>query len=774
MSPRTAIPIALLCLISISAIFGGHATQDADGLPEDYPVSLSGGYSKEVAGTTSYIDYLQPGDTENYLIRVENPGGTEIRYRISVSGIPEGWLVFLENGNQNMPVDLEPLEAESVYLYIKNPKVGTANLLINVTDEGSERFWTITLQIVCQKGPLIISTQSASYILGREVPADFTIEVGNIGEVVLNVTLEIPGMIPSDEDIQDTWTVSFSERNFLIPPQATKVVAVRVSAPEFEPIGSQKVSSIAAKVDGITRPFSSQSLTFRVQTIYDLRTSVTPIGYQKVNPGSSVSFDLIIENLASETDYAIISEFSTPSGWGIGFNDTVDPMDYSISVDPESSRRFHPVVYVPPTAFAGKHDVIMKATGTSNETEFRLKVEVARRDAVEGISTPPSGVGNTYRMTLGDNLVTFEIWNRGNFFDTVTLELENRPIWAPFVFHSVQVGGGTSEVQVSGSQELNVSGADPGRFVFSEADLETLVVSLSPSQGVRITMSSSVSLDTMPESGVLGIRYRYGQLVKQSFLQLSLKLIIVDLKITDMDKDGLPDLKLYPKPDYELDERIHFIFTLENDYPYATREGDVKWRIELAGTVLLKGEVGVIQPGEEKEFNVSWKADKSTRVSHFAYLILSGPVYETDEQAPRAKSEDEVFIGSGQITRSWGLMMLFLGFMVVVMVIFIALFITAQRNKSIRESQAREKYDEIYSRKRSPELGGGRRGELKPVGREDRSLPRKEAPALPSTRSDDAKAKATKKKKIDEEDGIIEEKVPKRAPSLGKLGNREE
>ena len=354
MSPRRYVPLCLVLMILAASAFVLLGPEEVQALPEGYPVSLSGGYSEEVPGTTTYVDYLQPGDTENYLIRIENNDVLEARYRIIVSGIPDGWLVFLDNGNQNMPVDLDPYEIESVYLYIKNPQIGTANILINVTDEGTEEYWILTLEIVCQRGPLIVSVEGSSFILGREVPALAEMVVENIGNVVLNVTLNMGSIIPSDVPIEDTWTVKFSERTFLIPPQATKTITAKVRAPQFEPIGSQKITNIEAKVDGITRPFSSPSLTFRVQTIYDLRASVTPIGYQKVNPGKTVEFDLIIENLASATDYVLISEYITPGGWGVGFNDSVDPSAFSVSIDPESTRRFHPLVFIPLAAFAGK------------------------------------------------------------------------------------------------------------------------------------------------------------------------------------------------------------------------------------------------------------------------------------------------------------------------------------------------------------------------------------------------------------------------------------
>jgi uncharacterized membrane protein len=779
MSPRRYLALFMVLMMTAVSVIIFNGPDDVNALPDGYPISLSGGYSEEILGTTTYIDYLQPGDTENYLIRLENDEAFEARYRIIISGIPDGWLVFLDNGNQNMPVDLGAYETESTYLYIKNPKEGTADLLINVTDEGSNEFWTITLRIICQVGPLLVSVDNSNFIVGRDVPAVFEMDVENIGDVVLNVTLDMSSIVASEERISDTWTVKFSERSFLIPPFATKTITAKVYAPQFEPIGSQKVSTLEAKVGGITRPFSSRSLTFRVQTIFDLRTSVSPIGYQKVNPGTSVEFDLLLENLASATDYVKLSEFSTPSGWSISFNDSVDPTLYSVSIDPESSRKFHPVVLISPHAIAGKHEVVMRATGESNLTEFKLLVEVARKDAVEGISTPPAGQGNTYRMTLGPNLVTFELRNRGNFFDTVTLEIENRPAWAPFKFHSVRIGDGSEEIDVSGTQPLNISSADSTTFTFTEDNLETIKIILKPSQIVRITLAGDVSLDSAPERGVVGIKYKYGVFGKQSFLQLSLKLVIVDIEILDINLDGIPDLLLYPKPDYDFNDKIYFTFKIKNNYPYSTREGDVEWKIELAGIVLLKGDVGIILPGDVKEFNFSWKADQSTNKHYFAHLKLSGSVYEIEEQAPRAKSEDEISIESGVVSRGWGMMVFFLVIMLVLIIGFIALFMINQKVKEDREKAAQAKYEKIYGRNRPPGLGRGRTNDLPGSAAKGKALPKMDRPELPSPKEEDLPQKKEKKMKKPtngekEDKGSIEkidttENGRKKAPSLKDL-----
>jgi hypothetical protein len=256
-----------------------------------------------------------------------------------------------------------------------------------------------------------------------------------------------------------------------------------------------------------------------------------------------------------------------------------------------------------------------------------------------------------------------------------------------------------------------------------------------------------------------------------------LKLVIVDLEILDVNSDGIPDLLLHPEPNYDFNERIHFTFTLRNNYPFATREGDVEYRIELAGTVLVKGDVGIILPGEEKEFNVTWKADQSTSRPYFAYVRLSGPVYESEDQAPTAKSENELSIGSGVVSRGWGLMVLFAGIMLFLIIGFIALYNITQRNMVAKEKAAQEKYDEVYGRKRPPALGRGGGKPLPGARRDGKALPKKDRPGLPSHKDDKGTKEISKDKGIGEEKENRngkekkddEEEGPKKAPSLKDL-----
>jgi hypothetical protein len=291
-------------------------------------------------------------------------------------------------------------------------------------------------------------------------------------------------------------------------------------------------------------------------------------------------------------------------------------------------------------------------------------------------------------------------------------------------------------------------------FRFQETELETITISLKWSQEVIVTLVAEVPMDSEPASGVVGINYRYGQFSTQAFVPLPLKLIIVDLEIMDLDGDELPDLDVNPEPDYDLNDKLTFHFRIKNNYPFATREGEVLWRIELAGIVLLKGEVGVIPPGEEKNFTVVWKAEKSTKLRNSAFLRIYGDVYEVEDQAPSAKTDEEIFVRSGEEEHAIGLMVLFGGIMVAVIIAFISLFMIGQRSVRARDEKAKREYESVYGR-RGPELGGRRHREL-PGARSRRSmeLGGRERPELPS-------------KGISSEDEKETPSKRSRAPTLG-------
>lgn len=730
-----------------------------EALPEDYPVRLSGDYLEELPNSTTYIDYLQPDQTENYLIHLENPDPFEVTYRITLSSVPEDWVVFLgDNLDQTLYINMEEFESQATALFLKNLKPGTANININITNENTGKIWPLVLRIICKEGPLKLDLEPGSYILGRDIPVEVPLDVMNVGAELLNVSLEMDGFIPSNVQLPDSWSVSYSERNFLLPPGATKSVIATIWSPEFESVGSQRVTSIKGMVKGVSRPYLSPSFTVRVSTIYDLRTSVVPIGYQKVAPGDSVEFEITLENWAYETDYVIINEFSTPSGYVIGWNDEIDPTSFSISISPESSRSFHAVIYIPNNALAGKHTVLLKAVGEANVTDIELKVQVAREDEMEAVSTP-SGGGSTYRMTLGTNSIPFTLINRGNFFDTVTLEIENRPAWTEVFFKRIRIGSGEDKQTVSGGGSINVSGLSSALFDLEEEGLDKIVISMSPSQTITVVLGSEVSMDEGTNDGVIGIKYRYGQLGNQKLLQMPLKLIIVDLEIVDRDQDGIPDINVWPLPEYDVGDKIRFTFDIKNNYPFATREGEVKYTIKLSGALLLDGGIGVIEPGETKRFNVTWKADVSTNLRAQAILALTGDAYPVESQAPSARTDEEIFIRSTEVERPWGLMIGFTIFMIVLILVFLLFWMFSQKSVQERNREEMEKYESIYGSRRK-EHGADRRRRLE-RGAGKRSLSARKRPELPSKKGEDSGKGSKEEKKTPGKRKIPPKKDPK-------------
>jgi len=715
MSLCRKVPLIML-LILVSGLFL-QGPPGVYALPPDFPLSLSGGYAIERPNSTTYEDFLQPGKSESYKINLQNPNPFEVEYEISLKGIPGDWSVFLDNGKQFKSILLPAnTDRDSTDLYVQNPSPATADIRINVSQKESYNSWEITLHIVCREGPLLVDLPGDRFIIGTSTPYNGNVLVENIGDEPLLVTLGFEGMKTSPERLRYDWTAVFERNEITVAPGSTQTVGVTIHCPENEIEGFQKITQAYADVSGITRPFRSSSITFTVSTIYDLRSRVLPMGYVRGAPGESVRFNLTLENRADETDYIRMYEESVPSGWGYFFNDTVDPTERTVSITPESKRSFHPVVVLPQNAFAGRQEVVLKAVGKTNTTVITLNVHVETvRDF--SASVPPDilgGKGGIYELYLGSNEIGFTLQNMGNFFDTVSVEIDTSPSWANAKFRALQIGPPTNQKEVTGTQTVNISGSFNDRFTFAGSGLTNISVTYSAFQSASIKLIVDIPMDAPARGGIIAIIFRYGEYGKQEYFQLPVKLTLLNLEVADIDGDGISDLEQYPAPDYKVGDRIHFRFLIRNNYPYSPR--DVTYKIEISGVIILEGDVGEIPPGETKEFNVSWRADMTTDLAWRAILKLESPSYPPGSQTPGAQtkeefviehSEKEIFFGLITYQEGhfpWGWILLIVGIGTLVIAGFTFLYFTAQNRVRTREEMGRKEYEGIYGRKEAPRL----------------------------------------------------------------------
>jgi uncharacterized membrane protein len=693
----------LLVLTGSGLLLSFH---DVASVPVDYPVTLSGGYAQEIEDTGIYVDHLQPLANENYLIRFENRDNFQVRYRLDLSGVPTGWTVFLESGGRSAVVDLDPLATRSMYIYIKNPTVGTHDILLNTTREGSSDYWNIVLRLMVQRGPLIVEAVGTTFTVGRTTPVELDVRLTNVGTTPLNISLSMDRMVLSDRAVEGSWTYDFKPRGLIIPGGQNRTVRGTVRSSETEKLGAQYISSVIASIEGISRPFTSAQLNFRVSTIYNLKVSVSPPGYQKIAPGSSFQFSIELYNLADDTDYVIIGEYEKPTDWSIGWNDTIDPTSLAVSISTETSRVFHPVVFTSPTAIAGKHMVVLRAKGTGNLTDILLPIEIARKDSFEMKSILPPGSADTYRLFTGPNTFEVSLRNLGNYYDTATVEVLSAPSFATVRPVHVRIGAGSQNVETAGSGTLNLSGSNDHEF-----DIDPwsgpLRLSFSPGQTAALgVLATDIDPSTDAVSGKLVLKYTFGVFSSSKVLELELKVILSDVEVISTDPDSIPDLLVHPDPDLKVGDRVHFTFSVKNNYPLPT--SGLEWSIVLSGTVLIKGDLGEIQPGETKDFNVSWKANKPTKYSNPAIVRITGRGYTDVNTAPSAKTDEPLFIEPGSRSPSWGLVILFAGFMSVMIVGLIVAWMVVQSRLREREEEERRDYESLYGPRKRPALGTSR------------------------------------------------------------------
>ena len=745
------IGILMFSILSSITIQGGAAGEES--LPQDYPAEMSGDYLELIPNSTTYEDYLQPGDTESYNIRLENDFYLQTRFRVTLENVPEQWYVFLGSGQSTQLVVLEPEQAKTLDLNVKVPTTNTADIIVNVTEEDGTDSWPMTLRIICQEGPIKLEVPSSSYVLDMDYPADIDVTLTNIGERPYNVTMDMDGITVSEERLKDQWSVVFPNRKIVIPPRDSITLKTIVYIPESASMNMQRNARVLATVDNITRPFRSRSIEFKVQTIYNLKGRVAPIGYVEASPSSNIEFNITLENRASDTDWVKVEEYSRPQGWPPLVYEGFDPSNLEFSISSDSERTFVAVLEVPSYAIAGRHSIILRAVGKTNETEISLKVDVDRFDDFEAkhVSGEQS---KTYGVKIGNNEVPFKLQNRGNYYDTAELLIMNAPSWSTVTFESVKIGTGEQNKLYDGQGTLNVSG-DTGSVYEIQEERDTLSITCGPGQEVVITLNVDVPLDTslQPES-ICGIQYKFSQPRIQEQFQVGLKLLLLDLDVIDMDGDSRPDLQISPvKETYQSGDEITFSFGVRNNYPYPP-EG-VKWKIELIGVELLSGELDQIPPGETFYYNATWESDL-TSDGYKATLKLESPDFTNP---PEVRTDEEITIESSGKVGDLRLVLLWLFFASLVIIWLVVIYILAQRSINRKKEAEEEEYRKVY--------GMPSREGLK-EGRERKRLPgsKKELPAKKG------KKKKGKSRGGDIDDSTEEPKV-KKARSLKELDNDE-
>ncbi|MDG6225925.1 MAG: hypothetical protein QCI82_10495 [Candidatus Thermoplasmatota archaeon] len=697
---RSRIFLVLLLIVSMGITSLMFANREVDAAE---PIYLEGRYLTLTYNET-YSDSLQPGDSASYSVVMENRNFFDIVYRITVDRIPDGWYSFFTNGQRTVLVNVPSKSEKRESLNVKATTPGIGNIRINVSREDMPSWHVMTLEIKCQDGPLTISLQTNTFSLGRQDPVTIGIDISNIGIEPVAANISLDGIIHSDDPIENLWTVSYSTRRISLGPGQSETINATVRCPANEPINSQRLTRFLLRADNITRPFESQSITLKVETIFDLRTSVRPLGYQMVNMGSSISFNISVENWATATDHVIFVKDTIPGGWTVIFDDVIDPFEVRFSILPGGKRTLVPYIYVPLNTQAGRKEIVIIAEGTKNTSRIVLGVEVMREDSFEIRSTAPDQI---YPLTLGQNRIWFRVFNRGNYYDTVELTLISAPSWMNADFDKVRVGSGHNVGSVQGKL-TNISSRYDDLFEFPAT--KEISVAYGPFQSADISIAVDVPLTARPSAdNLIGIRYRYGKDGTIGELFLPTKLLMVDLKIVDADGNGLPDLDIWPhstENTYEVGDTIHVIFSIRNDYPYPPE--DIGYVIDIFGVTIAQGDVGRIEPGETKEFNVTWKMDRPTKTSHPLILRLKGSPYTQQSDTPSARTVNEIKINGG---RTRGDLMIVLGFVLIMLVIlgvFLFAIFEAKKQKAEREEKERRKYEKVYGKRTNARIRTGK------------------------------------------------------------------
>jgi len=306
-----------------------------------------------------------PGDTVRFQVRLKNPFGVEMRFRVAVDSIPLNWTAFVKSSGGEVVTEVTLDSSEFVDLIVEATPPVTASIGeygIVVKTESSDGNVTTFL-------PLNITLTEA----GEEeiqIAATFLEVTVDAGEVVrFPITIINSGetdrpLLLSVVEYPTGWKVAFKSEDievsglYLTAGESENLV-VEVTPPSTANIGSYAVPVQVESEDGAIRI----RLELKATIIGSYALSLEPSTLlTSATVGDSTTFTARITNAGQTPVTGLRLNVGAPQGWDTSIN----PAQIE-SLKPRESFTFTIVVETPDDTVAG--DYLLTLKGLSDQVE---------------------------------------------------------------------------------------------------------------------------------------------------------------------------------------------------------------------------------------------------------------------------------------------------------------------------------------------------------------------------------------------------------------------
>jgi len=349
---------------------------------------------------------MAPGASGQYVLRASNLSPFGETVEVDFTKLPQG---FSGVAAQNTPII--PGGDVDITISITPPKglvAGSVHELeVGILCRGRGKFLDIKCVIgeeygVTLSSPLTDDTTDP----GAKVP--FWIDVKNRGNVEDTFELSFLENLPG-------WDVWAQNGNITLAPFESTNTTIYIQPANNTLFGTRRITLLATSQgsNGTKRAMLKFNITIR--RIYDFELGELP--EMELLPGQYVLLEVPLNNTGNGDERFNFEVTGRPENW------TVSLKDFYLQIDAYSTRNLTLEVSVPTDALAGDYPLGLKVDSSEGNREktSTLDVKVAKIHDLK-MTSPEKGMET-------DNLIpanyTVKISNRGNFPDTVSLELHN-------------------------------------------------------------------------------------------------------------------------------------------------------------------------------------------------------------------------------------------------------------------------------------------------------------------------------------------------------------
>ncbi|MDP6154842.1 MAG: C25 family cysteine peptidase [Candidatus Thermoplasmatota archaeon] len=355
-----------------------------------------------VEGTATII----PGASGHYVLRASNKSPFGENVEVDFTKLPPGFsgvaaqnTPVIPNGDVDISISITPprgLVAGSVH-----------ELSVGILCRGRGKFLETNCIIgkdygVTLSSPLTDDTTDP----GAKVP--FWIDLKNRGNVEDTFELSFLENLPG-------WDVWAQNGNITLPPFESTNTTIYILPANNTLFGTRRITLVASSQgsNGTKRAMLKFNITIRYIYGFDLGD----LQDMELLPGRYILLEVPLNNTGNGDEKFDFEVTGRPENW------TVSLKDFYLQIDAYSTRNFTIEVSVPTDALAGDYPVGLKVSSSEGNQEKRVPLDIKVSKIRDLKITCPDKSMET------DNLIpvnyTVKISNKGNFPDTVSLELHN-------------------------------------------------------------------------------------------------------------------------------------------------------------------------------------------------------------------------------------------------------------------------------------------------------------------------------------------------------------